>query len=168
VTPLALWHGDSDAAKFPRHAGIGLTVDTYGGWLPMGHKAAVDRLDGGARKSLHHLPAGLDPLLWNRSKTRHEGVEHSHFQTAAAHAIAIQEHDDRDFLIWKPREVRHESRNLAAVTLGRESFVGTHPKSEAVFGALSIGEDDWRPHGSFGFCAQELIPMERFVPSSGL
>ncbi len=28
------------------HASITLTVDTYGRWLPMGNKAAVDRLDG--------------------------------------------------------------------------------------------------------------------------
>jgi hypothetical protein len=28
------------------HASIQLTVDTYGKWLPMGNKAAVDRLDG--------------------------------------------------------------------------------------------------------------------------
>jgi len=28
------------------HASIKLTVDTYGRWLPMGNKAAVDRLDG--------------------------------------------------------------------------------------------------------------------------
>ena len=27
------------------HASIKLTVDTYGRWLPMGNKAAVDRLD---------------------------------------------------------------------------------------------------------------------------
>jgi len=27
------------------HASIKLTVDTYGKWLPMGNKAAVDRLD---------------------------------------------------------------------------------------------------------------------------
>jgi hypothetical protein len=27
------------------HASIKLTVDTYGKWLPMGHKAAVGRLD---------------------------------------------------------------------------------------------------------------------------
>jgi len=29
------------------HASIALTVDTYGRWLPMGNKAAVDRLDDG-------------------------------------------------------------------------------------------------------------------------
>jgi hypothetical protein len=29
------------------HASIKLTVDTYGRWLPMGNKAAVDRLDEG-------------------------------------------------------------------------------------------------------------------------
>lgn len=29
------------------HASITLTVDTYGKWLPMGNKAAVDRLDEG-------------------------------------------------------------------------------------------------------------------------
>lgn len=29
------------------HASIQLTVDTYGKWLPMGNKAAVDRLDSG-------------------------------------------------------------------------------------------------------------------------
>ena len=28
------------------HASITLTVDTYGKWLPMGNKAAVDKLDG--------------------------------------------------------------------------------------------------------------------------
>src|SRR5262245_51219662 len=28
------------------HSSIKLTVDTYGRWLPMGNKAAVDRLDG--------------------------------------------------------------------------------------------------------------------------
>ncbi len=27
------------------HASIQLTVDTYGKWLPLGNKAAVDRLD---------------------------------------------------------------------------------------------------------------------------
>jgi hypothetical protein len=27
------------------HASIQLTVDTYGRWLPLGNKAAVDRLD---------------------------------------------------------------------------------------------------------------------------
>jgi integrase len=27
------------------HASISLTVDTYGKWLPMGNKTAVDRLD---------------------------------------------------------------------------------------------------------------------------
>ncbi len=30
------------------HASIKLTVDTYGKWLPMGNKAAVDRLDDGS------------------------------------------------------------------------------------------------------------------------
>jgi hypothetical protein len=29
------------------HASIKLTVDTYGRWLPVGNKAAVDRLDEG-------------------------------------------------------------------------------------------------------------------------
>jgi integrase len=30
------------------HASIQLTVDTYGKWLPMGNKGAVDRLDEAA------------------------------------------------------------------------------------------------------------------------
>ena len=30
------------------HSSIKLTVDTYGKWLPMGNKAAVDRLDRSA------------------------------------------------------------------------------------------------------------------------
>jgi integrase len=33
------------------HASIKMTVDTYGKWLPMGNKAAVDRLDDGAAGS---------------------------------------------------------------------------------------------------------------------
>jgi hypothetical protein len=33
------------------HASIQLTVDTYGKWLPMGNKAAVDRLDAVATGS---------------------------------------------------------------------------------------------------------------------
>jgi len=45
------------------HASIKLTVDTYGKWLPMGNKAAVDRLDG---------PSGSKVVA--RSTTIGEGV----------------------------------------------------------------------------------------------
>ncbi len=31
------------------HSSIKLTVDTYGKWLPLGNKAAVDRLDSGSK-----------------------------------------------------------------------------------------------------------------------
>jgi integrase len=43
------------------HHSIKLTVDTYGRWLPMGNKAAVDRLDaaGGPDGSRTVAPAGL-------------------------------------------------------------------------------------------------------------
>ncbi len=46
---LLLQRGESPAYDVQRqlgHASIQLTVDTYGRWLPMGNKAAVDRLDG--------------------------------------------------------------------------------------------------------------------------
>jgi hypothetical protein len=41
------------------HASIKLTVDTYGKWLPMGNKAAVDRLDrvGPAPSEARPLPS---------------------------------------------------------------------------------------------------------------
>jgi integrase len=44
---LLLQQGESPAyvQRQLGHAGIKLTVDTYGKWLPMGNKAAVDRLD---------------------------------------------------------------------------------------------------------------------------
>ena len=44
---LLLQHGESPAyvQRQLGHASIQLTVDTYGRWLPMGNKAAVDRLD---------------------------------------------------------------------------------------------------------------------------
>jgi len=43
------------------HASIKLTVDTYGKWLPMGNKAAVDRLDDaapGSKVVARLIPAG--------------------------------------------------------------------------------------------------------------
>jgi hypothetical protein len=44
--PLLLQQGESPAyvQRQLGHASIQLTVDTYGRWLPMGNKAAVDRL----------------------------------------------------------------------------------------------------------------------------
>jgi integrase len=44
---LLLQQGESPAyvQRQLGHASIKLTVDTYGKWLPMGNKAAVDRLD---------------------------------------------------------------------------------------------------------------------------
>ena len=48
---LLLQQGESPAyvQRQLGHASIQLTVDTYGKWLPMGNKAAVNRLD---RKSV--------------------------------------------------------------------------------------------------------------------
>ena len=53
------------------HASIQLTVDTYDKWLPMGNKAAVNRLDEESGSSCHrsarrHLVGrqGLEP--WTR------------------------------------------------------------------------------------------------------
>ncbi len=45
---LLLQQGESPAyvQRQLGHASIKLTVDTYGKWLPMGNKSAVDRLDG--------------------------------------------------------------------------------------------------------------------------
>ena len=44
---LPLQQGESPAyvQRQLGHASIQLTVDTYGRWLPIGNKAAVDRLD---------------------------------------------------------------------------------------------------------------------------
>jgi integrase len=46
---LLLQQGESPAyvQRQLGHSSIKLTVDTYGRWLPMGNKAAVDRLDEG-------------------------------------------------------------------------------------------------------------------------
>ncbi|TDI45724.1 MAG: hypothetical protein E2P00_03090 [Acidobacteria bacterium] len=47
LASLLLQQGESPAyvQRQLGHASIQLTVDTYGKWLPMGNKAAVDRLD---------------------------------------------------------------------------------------------------------------------------
>lgn len=47
---LLLQHGESPVyvQRMLGHASITLTVDTYGKWLPMGNKAAVDSLDDAA------------------------------------------------------------------------------------------------------------------------
>ncbi len=47
VASLLLQQGESPVyvQRQLGHASITLTVDTYGRWLPMGNKAAVDRLD---------------------------------------------------------------------------------------------------------------------------
>jgi len=49
------------------HASITLTVDTYGRWLPMGNKAAVDRLDEATGSKLVATVAGA-----GRSTAEHE------------------------------------------------------------------------------------------------
>jgi integrase len=41
------------------HSSIKLTVDTYGRWLPMGNKAAVDRLDGATGSKVVAKPAAM-------------------------------------------------------------------------------------------------------------
>ncbi len=48
---LLLQQGESPAyvQRQLGHASIKLTVDTYGKWLPMGNKQAVDRLDSGSK-----------------------------------------------------------------------------------------------------------------------
>lgn len=49
------------------HASITLTVDTYGKWLPMGNKAAVDRLDETPfRQSGGKMVAGTTKALRRR------------------------------------------------------------------------------------------------------
>jgi integrase len=51
------------------HASITLTVDTYGKWLPMGNKAAVDRLDEAPiRQSGGKLVAGATKASTRRSQ----------------------------------------------------------------------------------------------------
>src|SRR5881397_912977 len=82
---LLLQQGESPAyvQRQLGHASIQLTVDTYGKWLPMGNKAAVNRLDGesgskvvakltGAGANAFQLPGNngepsgirtLDPLI---------------------------------------------------------------------------------------------------------
>jgi hypothetical protein len=52
------------------HASIQLTVDTYGKWLPMGNKAAVDRLDTGAAE-----PSGSKMVA--RMETKGEDTSNS-------------------------------------------------------------------------------------------
>ena len=55
---LLLQQGESPAyvQRQLGHASIQLTVDTYGKWLPMGNKTAVNRLDdeGGSKNSDGH------------------------------------------------------------------------------------------------------------------
>ena len=49
------------------HASIKLTVDTYGRWLPMGNKVAVDRLDdaGVGSKAVAATVGGAGDSLQN-------------------------------------------------------------------------------------------------------
>jgi integrase len=57
---LMLQNGESPAyvQRQLGHASYQLTVDTYGKWLPMGNKAAVDRLDGVAGQNVVAAVAG--------------------------------------------------------------------------------------------------------------
>jgi len=56
---LLLQQGESPAyvQRQLGHASIQLTVDTYGRWLPMGKKAAVDKLDDGDQAEA--VPSGI-------------------------------------------------------------------------------------------------------------
>ena len=56
------------------HASIQLTVDTYGKWLPMGNKAAVDALDSPSGSKVvgnaSHAGAGDETIQGNPQATR--------------------------------------------------------------------------------------------------
>jgi len=74
---LLLQQGESPAyvQRQLGHASIQLTVDTYGKWLPMGNKAAVDRLDEGSgsktvAKRLTGTPGVLEVPVRNGGPSR--------------------------------------------------------------------------------------------------
>ncbi len=57
------------------HASIKLTVDTYGRWLAMGNKAAVDRLDGASgSKVVANAVAGARYRTWDAAEVRDSEV----------------------------------------------------------------------------------------------
>ena len=63
---LLLQQGESPAyvQRQLGHASIQLTVDTYGKWLPMGNKAAVNRLDDeSGSKVVAKTPTGTSGVL---------------------------------------------------------------------------------------------------------
>ena len=63
------------------HASIKLTVDTYGKWLPMGNRAAVDRLDdvaagaNGSKVVARLVPAGEAAAQQLRKLVSRAGLE---------------------------------------------------------------------------------------------
>ena len=74
---LMLQQGESPAyvQRQLGHASIQLTVDTYGKWLPMGNKAAVERLDAvAAEPSGSKMVATGDELLRRHSLKAVEGM----------------------------------------------------------------------------------------------
>jgi hypothetical protein len=68
---LMLQQGESPAyvQRQLGHASIQLTVDTYGKWLPMGNKGAVDRLDehqaAASGSKMVATGRGDTPKLWS-------------------------------------------------------------------------------------------------------
>jgi integrase len=68
---LLLQQGESPAyvQRQLGHASIQLTVDTYGKWLPMGNKAAVDALDDESDKTEAEKAAGDDNFSESGSRT---------------------------------------------------------------------------------------------------
>ncbi len=76
---LLLQQGESPAyvQRQLGHASIKMTVDTYGRWLPMGNKAAIDRLDdaGGVASAAAPAPAptGSHPVAKSVAKAAAAG-----------------------------------------------------------------------------------------------
>jgi integrase len=77
---LLLQQGESPAyvQRQLGHASIDLTVDTYGKWLPMGNKAAVNRLDdqsGSKTVASRGSGGGEDPGSAREQWSRGRGFE---------------------------------------------------------------------------------------------
>src|SRR5687768_9086039 len=105
------------------HASIQLTVDTYGKWLPMGNKAAVDRLDAVASDesgSKMVATAGAvvedhsnDLILWSRRLESNQ-------RPAVYETAALPTELRRRWMTAKTKagtERRYDSQEIAGVSI---------------------------------------------------
>jgi hypothetical protein len=132
------------------HASIQLTVDTYGKWLQMGNKAAVDRLDAVASDetgSKMVASAGIKGEDASNSLNVWSRRLESNQRPAVYETAALPTELRRRWMTANTRRVRNDDMIARRLQVCQSSFVHLFKPRERQTSGLGSGIDWWNTEG---------------------